>query len=74
MLLEAELPGDHGRVLRGPHARVELVEFVYGVWAEIEFGVAEELLPEGDAGEFALIVGVAVGPVEALESFRREAR
>ena len=38
---------------------------------EIEAGVAEELLPEGDAGEFAFVVGVAVGPVEALESIER---
>ena len=33
-------------------------------------GVAQELLPEGDAGELAFVVGMAVGPVEALEAVR----
>ena len=38
-----------------------------------ETGVAEKLLPEGDAGELAFVVGVAVGPVEALEAVPRQA-
>ena len=35
---------------------------------EIEAGFAQELLPEGDAGELAFVVGVAVGPVEGFEA------
>ncbi len=67
VLLERDLPGNHGGIDGGPHAGVGVVEFVYGRGGEVEIAVAEELFPEGDAGEFAFVVGVAVGPVERFE-------
>ena len=72
-LLELQLPGEHGGVLRGPHAGVQSAELFDGAGGEVEAGFAHDLLPEGDAGEFAFVVGVTVGPVEALETGRRQA-
>ena len=65
-LLELELPGQHGGILRGPHARIPLVElFDGGRVGRCEAGVASELPPEREAGELSLVVSVPVGPVEA---------
>ena len=62
------LPGKHGRILGGPHAGVPEVQLVDGRRLEIEPRVADDLLPECEPGELALVVGVAVGPVERFES------
>ena len=68
--LSCELPGQHGGVLRGPQARIPAVQ-LFDDCVLRQAGVAQELLPEGDAGELAFVVGVAVGPVEATRSVLR---
>ena len=40
---------------------------------QIEFGIADEVLPELKTGEFAFIVGVPVGPVDRFELVVRQA-
>ena len=70
-LLELLLPGEHGGVLRGPHAGVPVIQLFDRRRARwLRSGIAEELLPEGKAGELALVVGVAIGPVERSQSGR----
>ncbi len=70
--LSCELPGEHGGVLGGPHAGVPEVQFFgHGLFGR-HAGIAEKLLPEGDTGELAFVVGVAVGPVEALKAVQRQ--
>ncbi len=55
------------------HMRASRLQFFDCAGGEVEAGVAHDLLPEGDAGEFAFIVGVTVCPVEALEAGRGQA-
>jgi len=68
VLFELLLPGEHGGILRGPHAGVYVVEFVDCGGREIQAGIASEFLPESESGELAFVVGVAIGPVEGLKS------
>ena len=51
----------------------QMIEFVDGSRVEVEFGVADNVLPELEAGEFAFIVCVAVGPVEGFKLIVRKA-
>ncbi len=74
VLLELQLPGEHGGVLRGPHARVPEVELVDGGGVEVELRIADDVLPELQAGELAFVVGVAVGPVDGSRTDREAGR
>ena len=71
-LLELKLPRQHGGVLSGPHAAVPQVQLLRGAGGEIEARIAKKLLPEGEAGQLAFVIGVAVGPVERLEALQRQ--
>ena len=74
VLLESELPGEHGRVLRGPHACVPGIEFIDGGGIEPELRIANEVLPELTACKLALIVGMAIGPVDGFKLVARQTR
>jgi len=73
MLLEFDLPGKHGGVLRGPHARIQDVEFVDVCGTEVKLRIADEILPELKPRKLALIVSVSIGPVDGFELVTRQA-
>jgi len=59
--------------LRGPHARIPQVQLVDSGCGQLEAGLTNELLPKGEAGELAFVIGVAISPVEALETLEGQA-
>ena len=71
--LEVLRPGQHGEVDLAPEVEVCGDEGLNLVQGQDETGVVAYVMPVGLAGEVAAIVGVAVGPVAAVEGFFVEA-
>src|SRR6185437_4214578 len=69
MLLQPSLPGEHRRVHGGPHAGIPAVQLFDSRWGQAQSSIVDQLFPEAQSGEFALVVGMAIGPVEALKAF-----
>ncbi len=65
--LEALRPVDHGRVEFAPEVDVGCDELVDLRWGEGDLGTGGDCVPVGWADEIAAVVGVAVGPVFAME-------
>jgi hypothetical protein len=68
--LSCELPGEHGGVLHGPQARVPAIQLLNHRLIRRQAGRAQKLLPEGEAGQLAFVVGVPVGPVEGSKRLK----
>ena len=74
VLLERELPGHHGGVLGGPQARIPEIQLLDRLLIVRHLCFAQKLLPKGDAGQLAFVVGGPVGPVEAVKPLLRQVR
>ena len=65
--LEGLCPVDHGEVELAPEIGVGVDEGIDLGRGEVEAGVESDLVPVGEGGEIAAVVGVTVGPVGGVE-------
>jgi len=66
-------PGQHGEVDLAPEVEVGGDEGLNLVQGQYEIGVVAYVVPVGLAGEIAAVVGMAVGPIAAVERLFVEA-
>lgn len=66
-VLEGLCPVDHGEVELAPEIGVGMDEGIDLVRSEEKAGVASDLIPVGEGGEIAAVVGVTMGPVGGVK-------